>query len=188
MARGVPFCRKRSGPFVSGFRSSTASRSCAVQPRSRQHVARLRSRQSSVDDIAAGDRVRDRATIIQHKTGPPGSVRDHGAHPRLAAGVTECTTEGSRPLRLSEPRPRPAPPLGAPIRAHCAWLDRGHRDGQLRLRDALDASRQRRRRSTARPAICERSIESTVRYLGIDEQAVCDGLRPKAESDGCLAT
>jgi hypothetical protein len=35
-----------------------------------------------VDDVCAGDRVRDRATVIQKKTGA-GSVRNHRADPSL---------------------------------------------------------------------------------------------------------
>jgi hypothetical protein len=30
-----------------------------------------------VDDVCSGTRVRDRATIVQQKTGRPGSIRDH---------------------------------------------------------------------------------------------------------------
>ena len=72
MARSVPFGRKRSGLFGSDFRLRTVSAilrcstlqstvSCAARD-----LVSLR-----VDDIAAGGHVKERATIIQHKTGRP---------------------------------------------------------------------------------------------------------------------
>jgi hypothetical protein len=47
-----------------------------------------------VDDIAVGGHVRDRATLIQRKTGPSRSVRNYGADSRLAGGPVERVTGG----------------------------------------------------------------------------------------------
>jgi hypothetical protein len=47
------------------------TRSGDVQPRHRQQASGLRSRQPSGRDIAVGGHVRNRATIIQRKTGRP---------------------------------------------------------------------------------------------------------------------
>ena len=93
-----------------------------------------------VDDIAAGGHVKDRATIIQHKTGRP--VQFEIMEPGFAARVVEPATDGSRPPRLSEPGPESTSCDSAPIRARRARLDRGGRDGQQRLRHAFDAPHQ----------------------------------------------
>ena len=95
-----------------------------------------------VDDIAAGGHVKERATIIQHKTGRPVQFENHGADAGFAAGVVERATDELRPTRLSEPGPRPASSHGAPVRAHCEWLDRGRGDGKQRIRHTLDAAHQ----------------------------------------------
>jgi integrase len=55
-----------------------------------------------VDDIAVG-RTRERpGDNHPAQDRPSGSVRNHGADARLAAGLVERTTGGSWPLRLSE--------------------------------------------------------------------------------------
>jgi hypothetical protein len=58
-----------------------------------------------VDDIAVG-RTRERpGDNHPAQDRPSGSVRNHGADSRLAAGLVERATGRPRPLRLSEPIP-----------------------------------------------------------------------------------
>ena len=95
-----------------------------------------------VDDIAVGGHVRDRGDNHPAQDRPSGSVRNHGADSRLAAGLVERATGRSGPLRLSEPSPESTSCDSAPIRARRARLDRGGRDGQQRLRHAFDAPHQ----------------------------------------------
>ena len=94
-----------------------------------------------VDDIAAGGRVRDRATIIQHKTSRPVQF-EMMEQTRVSLQQWLDARQKSRPVRVPEPSPHPASSYGAPIRAHRAWLDRGRRDGKQRLWHALAASYQ----------------------------------------------
>ena len=92
-----------------------------------------------VDDIAAGGRVRDRATIIQHKTCRPVQFE---IMEQTRASVQEWLD--ARPADRGHvfPRARPASPDCAAIRAHSAWLDRGRRDGQHGLRHAFATPHQ----------------------------------------------
>jgi hypothetical protein len=71
--RSVPYGRKRSGPFASDFRSSTTN---AIWPRSTSPStasfgAAISSAFGSMTLPSADGHVRDRATIIQRKTGRP---------------------------------------------------------------------------------------------------------------------
>ena len=73
-----------------------------------------------VDDIAAGGHVKERATIIQHKTGRPVQFEFlEQTRVSLQEWLNARQTR-SRPTRLSEPCPQPASSHGAPVRAHCA--------------------------------------------------------------------
>ncbi len=127
-----------------------------------------------VDDIASGGHVRDRATIVQHKTGRP--VQFEITEQTRASLQDWLNVRGrSRPLRLPEPRPRSAPCDGSPICAHRAELDRRRRDGQQRVWHAFDTPHQggadlpQDRQSASGPLLLGHTkIESTVRYLGIE--------------------
>src|SRR5271165_4077238 len=73
-----------------------------------------------VDDIAAGGRVRDRATIVQHKTGRPVQFEIMEQTRASLQEWLNARPEDRGPC-LPEPRPRPASPHGAPVRARRAW-------------------------------------------------------------------
>ena len=93
-----------------------------------------------VDDVCAGGRVRDRATVIQKKTGRP-----------VQFEITEQTRASIRALAsrgggqewtapLPEPLPGAAARLDPAVCADRPCLGRERRARQLRLRHALDAS------------------------------------------------
>ena len=58
-----------------------------------------------VDDIAASGHVRDRATIVQHKTCRPVQFEITEQTRVLSSRVVERATGGLRPVRLPEPCP-----------------------------------------------------------------------------------
>ena len=76
-----------------------------------------------VDDIASGGHVRDRATIVRHKTGRPVQF-EITEQTRASLQDWLNVRPASRRLRLPEPHPRSAPCDGSPICSHRAWLDR----------------------------------------------------------------
>ena len=127
-----------------------------------------------VDDIAVGGHVRDRATIIQRKTGRP-----------VQFEITEQTRASLQDWLNARPADRG--PYVFPSRVHNqphvtarqyarivhGWIEAPGWTAAPTAR--IRCAAPRRRRSTARPATCERSscfsdtkIESTVRYLGIE--------------------
>ena len=139
LARSVPFGRKRSGPFASDFKIKHRKRDLAMFNLAIDSKLRGCDLVSlRVDDIASGGHVRERATIVQHKTGRPVQFEITEQTRASLQDWFERAPHRSRPLRLPEPLPRPAPSDGSPIRAHRARLDRGRRDGQFRLRHAFD--------------------------------------------------
>jgi hypothetical protein len=93
-----------------------------------------------IDDVATGGHVKDRATIVQHKTGRLVQFEITGADPRLAARLVERATGRSRSLRFPEPGTGSAPSDRSPIRAYRPRLARAHGNGQHLLRQAFDAA------------------------------------------------
>ena len=71
-----------------------------------------------IDDVSAGARVRDRATVIQKKTGPTGSVRNHRADPKRYRRLPVGSQRHKGSVPVPEPFPEPAAPLDTPVRAH----------------------------------------------------------------------
>ena len=113
-----------------------------------------------VDDVSVGGRVRDRATVIQKKTGRPvqfeiteqtrSSIRDWLSDGNLKNGR----------LPIPEPPSRAVAPFDTPIRPHRTCLGRERRARQLGLRHPLDAPDEggtdlsKNRQSASRPAAC----------------------------------
>ena len=109
-----------------------------------------------VDDIAVGGHVRDRATIIQHKTSRP-----------VQFEITEQTRASLQDWLRARPADRG--PYLFPSRVHNQphvtarqyarivrrWIEGAGMDSSAYGTHSM--RRTRRRRSTARPAICERS-------------------------------
>jgi integrase len=94
-----------------------------------------------VDDIASGGHVRDRATIVQHKTGRPVQFEiTEQTRTSLQDWLNVRPTD--RGPHVFPSRPQPTPSDGSPIRAHSARLDRGCRDGEHGLRHAFAAPHQ----------------------------------------------
>ena len=127
-----------------------------------------------VDDIAAGGRVRDRATIIQHKTSRPVQFE---IMEQTRASLQEWLNArpGNRDRTCSRASPQPASPYGAPIRAHRAWLDRERGDGKQRLcthslrrTKAAQIYRKTGNLRAVQLLLGHTKIESTVRYIGIE--------------------
>src|SRR6476646_21617 len=95
-----------------------------------------------VDDVSVGGRVRDRATIVQHKTGRP-----------VQFEITEQTRASLQDWLTMRPADRG--PYVFPRRVHDqphvtarqyarhrAWLDRGRWDGQQRVWHTFDPPHQ----------------------------------------------
>jgi integrase len=76
-----------------------------------------------VDDIASGGHLRDRATIVRHKTGRPVQF-EITEQSRASLQDWLNVRPASGRLRLPEPHPRSAPCDGSPICSHRACLDR----------------------------------------------------------------
>jgi integrase len=109
-----------------------------------------------VDDVASGGHVRDRATIVQHKTGRP-----------VQFEITEQTRASLQDWLNARPIDRG--PYVFPSRVHDqphltarqyarivhGWIEGAGMDSSAYGTHSIAV--QRRRRSTGRPAICERS-------------------------------
>jgi hypothetical protein len=65
-----------------------------------------------VEDVSVGGRVRDRATIVQKKTG---AIRDHRADPSRDPGVACRHQKPEHPVPLSQPGPNAAAPVDPAI-------------------------------------------------------------------------
>jgi hypothetical protein len=92
-----------------------------------------------VNDVCAGGRVRDRATIIQKKTGRPVQFE--------ITQLTQASIDAwlsSLTVRRTIPFPKPlsgaAAPLNPTVCSHRPRLGRERRTRQLRLRHSLDAA------------------------------------------------
>ena len=139
---------KRSGSFASDFKSSNRKRDLAMfnlaidsKLRGCDLVSLL------VDDIASGGHVRDRATIVQHKSS--GSVRDHGTDPSLAARLVE----------------RAPPAECGPARAGDSSAYGTH---SMRRTKAAQIYRKIGNLRAVQLLLGHTKIESTVHYLGIE--------------------
>jgi hypothetical protein len=112
--------------------------------------------QLRIDDVFAGGRVRDGATVIQKKTGRPVQVRDYRADPcccrRVACGSRCSRGPISVPKRL---RGKPHLSTRQYARIVHRWADRAGPIAR-HLARTLCAERNRHR-FTRRPAICEPS-------------------------------
>ena len=122
-----------------------------------------------VDDVAAGGRVSDRATIIQHKTDRPVQFE---IMEQTRVSLQEWLTARPRArgaLRLSEPRPRANTQVSAA----------GGSKAPVRISPPTGPTRcaaPKRPKSIARQGILRAvqlllgysKIESTVRYLGVE--------------------
>jgi integrase len=95
-----------------------------------------------VDDIGVGGHVRDRATIIQHKTGRPVQFEITEQTRASLQNWLNLRPVDRGPYVFSEPSPQSTSCDSPPIRPYRAGLDRGRRDGQQRLWHAFDAAYQ----------------------------------------------
>jgi hypothetical protein len=69
----------------------------------------------TIDDMVGGGIVRDRATVIQKKTGPTGAVRDHRADPERHRRVARQARRREGPVFVPEPVPGTAAYLHAAV-------------------------------------------------------------------------
>ena len=128
-----------------------------------------------VDDITAAVHVKDRATIIQHKTGRPVQFE---IMEQTRASLQEWLSSRPNdrgPYVFPSRGPRGAAPLRSTVRPYRPWVDRKRRNGSHRLRDPFDAPHQGgqiyRKTGNLRAVqllLGHSKIESTVRYLGVE--------------------
>jgi hypothetical protein len=64
-----------------------------------------------IDDVSVGGRVRDRATIVQKKTGRPVQFEINRADPSRDPGVARRHSKPEHPTPLSQPDPNAAAPI-----------------------------------------------------------------------------
>ena len=127
-----------------------------------------------VDDVLAGERVRDRATVIQKKSGRPVSLRSPsrpGA--RSASGWPFRHPLGSIPV--PEPFSAAAASLDAAVRPHRpSMVERAGLDSSaygthsLRRTKAAQIYRKTGNLRAVQLLLGHTKLESTIRYLGIE--------------------
>ena len=92
-----------------------------------------------VEDVCAGGRVRDRATIIQKKTGRPVQF-EITEQTRAPPGLASEGRRERRQISFPEPFPGATAPLDTAVCTDCARLGRERRARRLGLRHALNAA------------------------------------------------
>ncbi len=93
-----------------------------------------------IGDVCAGGRARERATVIQRKTGRPVQFE---ITEQTRSSIRDLVIRGrsqQRALSFPEPRSSAAASLDPTIRPHRAWLDRECRARQLGLRHPFYAA------------------------------------------------
>ena len=127
-----------------------------------------------VDDVCVGGRVRDRATVIQKKTGRPVQFE---ITEQTRSSIRDWVSEGNlkNGHYLFPSRRRGASPFDAAICPHRTCLGRERRAGQLGLRYPLNASDEggpdlskNRQSEAVQLLLGHTKLESTLRYLGME--------------------
>ncbi len=107
LVRNAPSCRNRSGPSGFGWDRGTPPRSCAVQPAIDSKLGGCDLVKLRVVDVFAATQVKERASIIQNKTGRPVRFEiTKGTRRSLARWRAEPLMIGSErlwPGRIREP-------------------------------------------------------------------------------------
>ena len=75
--------------------------------------------QLQVNDVCTGGRVRDRATVVQRKTGRPVQFEITPADPLIDSGVAPQRRGAARAILVPEPPPGGAAPFDPTICADC---------------------------------------------------------------------
>jgi site-specific recombinase XerC len=127
----------------------------------------------AIHDVYAGGRVRDRATIIQKKTGRPVQFEiTEQTHASTQNWLPKVDEEDKVPL--PEPLPSAAPPVDMPICAVQAWVESAGVDSSaygthsMCRPKAAQIYKKTRNLRAVQLLVGHTKLESTVRYLGIE--------------------
>jgi Phage integrase family len=133
------------------------TRSGDVQPRHRQQASGCDLVSLRVDDIAVGGRVRDRATIIQHKTARPVQFEiTEQTRASLQDWLSARSADRGPYVFPSRIRDQPHVTARQYARIVRGWIEGAGMDSSAYGTHSMRRTKAARR-STARPAICERS-------------------------------
>ena len=176
LARSVLCGRKRSGPFGSDFKSkivSAISRCSTFAIDSKLRGCDLVSLR--VDDIAVGGHIKDRATIIQHKTGRPVQF-EMMEQTRVSLQQWLDARQNDRGPYVFPSRVHKQPHLTARQYARIVhgWIEGAGMESSaygthsMRRTKAAQIYRKTGNLRAVQLLLGHTKIESTVRYLGIE--------------------
>ena len=128
-----------------------------------------------VEDVCAGGRVRDRATIIQKKTGRPVQF-EITEQTRAPPGLASEGHRERRQISFPEPLPGATAPLDTAVYARIvhAWVESAGLDGSaygthsMRRTKAAQIYKKTGNLRAVQLLLGHTKLESTVRYLGIE--------------------
>ena len=165
----------RLGDSGSASAGAQGARSRSVQPRHRQQAERLRPRGARSDDVCAGGRVRDRATIIQKKTGRPVQFEiTEQTRKSIQDWLPKVDARKANYLFPSRFRAQPHLSTRQYARIVHAWVESTGLDSSaygthsMRRTKAAQIYKKTGNLRAVQLLLGHTKLESTVRYLGIE--------------------